>query len=290
MALVALACAAAPMLAQFASTTEIVEVYATVTDKKGRPVTGLTADSFRVFEEGAAQPVRVFAAGEFPLAVALAIDRSFSMGTRGVDTARAGARRLVDQLRARDRLLILAIGDGVETVSALDSPRESARQALDSIAPWGSSPIGDTVALAVEAFGGQRGRKAVVLWSDGAEREAQRATADVVEQVRRADVLVYSVAMARTVSPLLSELAAVSGGRVLQARDRKGAEAAAGLIAAELRHQYLLGYAPPPGPSGWRRIEVLVTPPGLAVRARQGYVAAAPADKASSEAPPASNQ
>ena len=290
MALVGVGWAAAPLLAQFASTTEVVEVYATVTDEKGRPVTGLTADAFRVLEDGAAQPVRVFTAGEFPLAVALAIDRSFSMGTRGVDTARAGARRLVDQLRASDRLLILAIGDGVETVSAFDSPRESARHALDGIAPWGRSPIGDTVALAVEAFGGQRGRKAVVLWSDGAEREAQRATTEVVEQVRRADVLVYSVAVARTVSPLLSELAAVSGGRVLQARDRKGAEVAAGVIAAELRHQYLLGYAPPPGASGWRRIEVRMAPPGLNVRARQGYMAAAPAGKASSEPPQASNQ
>lgn len=284
------AVAAAPTRAQFASTTEVVEVYASVTDQKGRPVTGLTAEAFRVFEDGAAQPVLVFAAGEFPLAVAVAIDRSFSMGTRGVDTARAGARRLVDQLRASDRLLILAIGGGVETVSPFDAPRESARQALDTIAPWGSSPIGDTVAQAVEAFGGQRGRKAVVVWSDGAEREAQRATAEVIEQVRRAGALVYSVSLARSVSPLLSGLAAVSGGRVLQARDRKGAEAAAGVIAAELRHQYLLGYAPPQGPMGWRRIEVRMTPPGLTARARQGYFGAVSPAKASPEAPPASNQ
>ena len=82
------------------------------------------------------------------------------------------------------------------------------------------------------------------------EKEAQRARADVLEHVRRAGVLIYPVAIAPSISPLLSELAALSGGRVLQARDRKAAEAAASVIAGELRHQYLLGYAPPAGASG----------------------------------------
>ncbi len=128
--------------------------------------------------------------------------------------------------------MILAIGGGVETVSGFDAPRESARQALDRVALWGSSPIGDTVVQAVDALGEQRGRRAVVLWSDGVEKEAQRARADVLEHVRRADVLIYPVAIAPSISPLLAELAALSGGRVLQARDREAApRRAAGEIA-----------------------------------------------------------
>jgi len=276
--------------AQFASTTEVVEVYATVTDQKGQPATGLTADAFTVLEDGAAQPVSVFAAGEFALSMAIAIDRSFSMTTAGLDTARAGARRLMDQLRAQDRLMILAIGGGVETVAGFDMPRESARQALDRVALWGSSPIGDTVLQAVDAFGQQRGRRAVVLWSDGVEREAQHARADVLNRVRRSNVLIYPVALAPTISPLLAELAALSGGRVLQARDRKAAQRAAGVIAGELRQQYLLGYTPPAGAGGWRRIEVRVNRPDLHVRARQGYVAQASDGKASAGARPASNE
>lgn len=258
---------------QFASTTEIVEVYATVTDQKGRPATGLTADTFTVLEDGAAQPVSVFAEGDFALTVAIAVDRSFSMTAAGLDAARAGARRLVDQLMARDRVMILAIGGGVETVAGFDTPREAARRALDRVALWGSSPIGDTVIQAVDASGQQRGRRAVVLWSDGVEREAQHARADVLDHVRRSDALIYPVAIAPEISPLLAELAALSGGRVLQARDRKGAERAASVIAGELRHQYLIGYTPPAGTSGWRRIEVRVNRPGLRIRARQGYFA-----------------
>lgn len=266
--------------AQFAASTELVEVYATVVDAGGEAVAGLPAEAFTVFEEGAPQPVAAFTAGEFPLTVAIAVDRSFSMTERGLQTAGAGALRLLDQLRARDRVRILAIGGRTEVLAGPDMPREQARQALTRVTLWGSSPIGDTVAEAVSAVATDPGRRAVVLLSDGVEREAQRPRHDVLEQVRQSGVLVYPIAIARTTSPLLAELAALSGGRVLQARDRRAAERAAMTIARELRHQYLLGYAPPPGPAGWRRIEVRVNRPGLRVRARQGYQAA-------STAPPA---
>jgi Ca-activated chloride channel family protein len=113
----------------------------------------------------------------------------------------------------------------------------------------------------------------------------------VLEHVRRAGVLVYPVAIASSISPLLSELAALSGGRVLQARDRKAVEAASSVVARELRHQYLLGYAPPAGAGGWRRIEVRLARPGLSVRARRGYFAPSSSGaKASEEAPAASNE
>ena len=73
---------AAPIAAQFASGVNLVEVYATVTDRMGEPVAGLTAADFRVAEDGTPQSITAFAAGEFPLAVAIGLDRSFSMGGR----------------------------------------------------------------------------------------------------------------------------------------------------------------------------------------------------------------
>ena len=60
--------------AQFTSSTTVVEVYATVTDATGRPLKGLTQADFEVVEDGAAQTVTNFAAGEFPLRVALTLD------------------------------------------------------------------------------------------------------------------------------------------------------------------------------------------------------------------------
>src|SRR2546428_6229068 len=65
--------------AQFTTGVSLVEVYATVIDRQGVPVTDLKANDFRVMQDGVPQTITVFAAGEFPLAVAIGIDHSFSM-------------------------------------------------------------------------------------------------------------------------------------------------------------------------------------------------------------------
>jgi Ca-activated chloride channel family protein len=270
---VALLAAAAPLGGQFGATTELVEVYATVLDPRSGPVQGLTAGDFEVLENGVAQPIAQFTAGEFPLSVAVVVDRSFSMGGERIGAARAGARRLIDQLRAHDRVLVLGIGGKAEVLAGFDAPRAAARRAAETAQVWGTSPIGDVVAHGIDAVKGEPGRRAVVIWSDGAEREATVERENVLERARQSGVLVYSVIMAPTPSALLTSLASLSGGRLLEAQDRRSAEQAATTIAGELRHQYLLGYTPPPGPAGWREITVRVTRPGLTVRARKGYVA-----------------
>ena len=70
---------ATPSGRQFTSAVNVVEVYTTVTDKAGKPVTGLGREAFTVRENGEPQQISTFAAGEFPLSAAVAIDRSFSM-------------------------------------------------------------------------------------------------------------------------------------------------------------------------------------------------------------------
>ena len=271
--LAALLATAAPVWAQFGATTELVEVYATVLDPAGAPVQGLTSGDFEVLENGQLQPITQFTAGEFPLSLAVVIDRSFSMGGARIDAARAGARRLIDQLRVRDRLLVLGIGGKAEVLAGFDAPRATARRAAETAQVWGTSPIGDVVAHGIDAVKGEPGRRAVVIWSDGDEREATVERDDVLQRARQSGVLVYAVAMGAAPSPLLTSLASLSGGRLLEARNRRAAEEAAATVATELRHQYLIGYAPPKGPAGWRDITVRVTRPRLTVRARKGYEA-----------------
>ena len=65
--------------ARFSSQVQLVEVFATVTDAEGKPVIGLRREDFEVYENDELQEVTAFAAGEFPLTVALGVDRSWSM-------------------------------------------------------------------------------------------------------------------------------------------------------------------------------------------------------------------
>jgi Ca-activated chloride channel homolog len=261
--------------AQFTTGVELVEVYATVTDAQGRILTDLREDEFIVIEEGRRQAISAFAAGDFPLSVALALDRSFSMAGRPLEVARAAAHTFLGQLRPEDQAMLLAIGSRVETIAPLSSDREAQHRAIDAIDAFGSTALHDAVIDAVERLATARGRRALVLLSDGADRYSRASAAEVIEMVRRADVMVYPVAYGRTLPPILRGLAETSGGRAVLVRDLAQLNPAFRDIASELRQQYLLGYVPARRgePEEWRSIEVRVTRPGAVVRARSGYVA-----------------
>jgi len=261
------------LLGQFSTGTDLVEVYATVTTVSGRPVTTLTRDDFVVREGGVPQPVSVFAVGDFPLSVALALDRSWSMAGDRMRDVRSAGRAFLDNLRPEDEAMLLAIGSEVETVAPLSRDRDAQYAAVATLEPWGSTPLHDAIIEAVDRIGRARGRRALLILSDGDDRYS-RATADeVVAHVRRAAVLVYPVALGRHDVPLFDEIARLTGGRAFHLEKTADLEAAFTAVAAELRQQYLLGYEPPAGaPGQWRQIEVKV-PRGMRVRARMGYLA-----------------
>jgi Ca-activated chloride channel homolog len=263
--------------AQFSAATDLVEVYVSVSDSTGRPVTGLPREAFTVHEDGVRQSITTFAAGTMPLALGVAMDRSFSMAGRPLATAKAGALRLLDSLEPGDRTMVVAVGSQVETLVPLSAERQRARQMVSSLTPWGTSPLGDATIAAIARVAEGSGRRALAFFTDGRERYNEAERAAVLDRVRRGSVLVYPVAVGGTPTPLLVELAAASGGRSFSARDNREAVRAAAALAEDLRHQYLLGYAPtrPPdqGTEAWRSIRVAVSRPDVTIRARDGYFA-----------------
>jgi Ca-activated chloride channel family protein len=263
-----------PATAQFAAGINLVEVYVSVTDVAGQPVGGLTADDFTVDEDGRPQIIKVFATGDFPLAVALAIDRSFSISAERLGASVSAAERFLALLRPADQVLILAIGSGVETIVPLSSERAVARAALSALRPWGTTPLYDAVLAALAAIQQGTGRRALILLSDGDDRYSRAAASEVVERARRGDALVYPIAIGRQRPAVFAELASVTGGRSFHPRGATALTDTLQTIARELRMQYLLGYSPAASEEqrpGWRSIRVAVKRPGVRVRARDGY-------------------
>src|SRR5215471_13449597 len=109
---------------QFRSGVNVVEVYAAVVDRSGAPVTGLSRKDFTVLEDGTPQSISTFAEGDFPLSVAIALDRSFSMKAQ-LPGAIGAARTFLGELRPRDQAMIVAIGSEIETVAPLGNDREA---------------------------------------------------------------------------------------------------------------------------------------------------------------------
>ena len=257
---------------QFTSGVSAVEVYATVTDARGEPVAGLKATDFTILEDGKPQAIGTFAAGEFPLAVAVAVDRSFSVSPDRLTAATSAARSFVEHLRPADQVMVLAVGSEVETVAPLSTDRAAAVTALGHLDRWGTTPLYDATLAALDIIQHASGRRALILLSDGEDRYSRTTSDALIAEARRRDALVYPVATGRKRSDFFAELASVTGGRSFQAAERRDLEAALGAIARELRLQYLLGYTPiGEERRGWRSSRVTVSRPDVKVRARDGY-------------------
>ena len=278
-----LACWPAPASSQFSSGVNVVEVYAAVTGQDGQPVTGLRREDFTVLEDGRPQTASTFAEGDFPLAVAVAIDRSFSMaprpgGGRPQILASVGAAKtFLGELRGQDEATIIAVGSEVETIAPLSTDRAAQHRALDAVRPWGTTGLYDSIIASIDAIQSAKGRRALLLLSDGRDRYSTASAADALARARKSDVMVYPVTLGTTQPPVFAELATLTGGRSFHPRKPQEIDIAMRTIANELRHQYLLGYTPSrpivAGEEQWRAITVRVDRPGVTVRARDGYLA-----------------
>jgi Ca-activated chloride channel family protein len=252
-----------------------VEVYASVVDGSGQPVRGLRAEDFEVFEDGARQTISAFTAGDFPLTVAVALDHSFSMAGPPLAAVKRATRSFLGALRPEDEAFVVGISSQVQVVAHARTPRAEQIAAVDALTAWGTTTLHDAILAALETVDGSRGRRALVILSDGDDRYSDASAAEAIARARRSNVIVYPIALGETRPPLFAELSTLTGGRSYHARDLKGLDDIMTTIAAQLREQYLLGYSPSRTPvSGakeWRSITVRVRTPGVSVRARDGY-------------------
>jgi len=267
------------LFAQFSAGVQLIEVYATVTDANGELVMGLRQSDFQVVENDRPQEISAFAAGEFPLTVALGVDRSFSMAGEPLRLAKLASQTFLKQLKPGDRSMIVAIGNNAEVIAPLSTDRAAQSQAIAALDAWSTTSLNDAVIVALDRLEPEKGRQALIVFSDGADRYSEATSGQVLARARRSQALVYPITMGKTRVPASVELATLTGGRSFLLRDAKELERTLSTIARELRYQYLIGYvpsAPPkPGVHEWRAIRVMLKNPtnGLRVRARDGYTA-----------------
>lgn len=263
-------------VAQFSSQVQLVEVYATVTDAKGQLLTGLRREDFEVYENNQLQEVSAFAAGEFPLTVALGVDRSWSMAGDRLRLAKQASQSFLRALKPADRSMVVAISSEAEIIAPLTMDRFNQERSIAALDPWSTTALHDAIVAALDRLEPEPGRQALVVFSDGEDRYSRATAAEVLERARRSNALLYPIAMGRVRPPLLARLAVLTGGRSFLLREVRDLEKTLADIARELRYQYLLGYAPAtaidPQTREWRAIRVIVKRPGVRVRARDGYM------------------
>src|ERR1041384_6901796 len=264
-------------------TTEVM-FPVTVRDSNGRLVNELTRNDFRVFEDGAMQPLSDLALRQVPVDVVLMVDASSSVANN-LDDFRRAALGFAARLDADDRISLIKFDDRIELLQDWTRSRFQLQRALGRIEPGMFTRFNDALLLASrEQFGATKSRRAVIVLSDGIDSGRGTATLEAaLQELLKQQVSVYVVSnteISRTAKrseldalmgnsdaqvrfnqirigdlreglrvldlseQMLAQLTAATGGRLYKPQSFAGLEATYAEVAEELRHQYALYYTP----------------------------------------------
>ena len=275
----------------FKVNVKLVNVFTTVTDTGGAPVSSLKQEDFEVFEDGTAQKIAVFhRESELPLSIVIAIDTSLS--TRGdqrleLESARRFAHAI---LRPIDGISLFQFSEIVDQMTPFTSDVRVIDRAINRVHSGAATALYDTLYLGSDALLDRRGRKVMVVITDGGDTVSKTSYQEAVREAQAAEVILYSIIIVPIESSAgrdiggehaLIQLARDTGGKYFYASGLDQLDAAFRQISEELRTQYLIAYYPSTrlADSDYRRIEIKIdpqtkdypNPAELQIRHRTGY-------------------
>jgi Ca-activated chloride channel family protein len=175
--------------------TTLVNVPVIVSDRNGRYIPGLQAGDFTLLQDGVAQGISFFAAEEEPLNVALLLDTSKS--ARDVlGKIKDAAKDFIKLLQPADRALVMSFDYRVNVHSLLTSDRKVLEKAVKSveIGEYVGTVMREAVQDAVRRqFAGVRGRKAVILLTDGKDHGSNVTKSGLLNMLEESDTMIYTV-------------------------------------------------------------------------------------------------
>jgi len=259
---------------------KLVELYTVVSDPDGRPIRGLTADDFQVFEEGRRQTVAAVKDGSgLPLSLGLLLDSSASMAEDLRQTEIAAIDFLFLTLdRERDRAFLVDFDSEPRLVEPLTGDLDAIGRKLVKLQPGGYTALSDALVYALVQMQSVRGRRALVVLSDGAGREERVGYATCLRLAQQVGVPIYAIVLdrdgkERERSERVESVVRAVGGRVFYVASLDNLGSVYRTIRDELDSQYVVTYYPPHGRDGddFRHVEVTVPQPGLTARTVSGY-------------------
>ncbi len=270
-------------------TVRLVLLPTTVRDRKGRIVRGLEREDFKVWEDQVPQEIRYFSSeAQDPISLAFLLDLSGSM--RQLDKlthAKEAIRFFLRHLRQDDRFALIGFADEqVAWITEFTDDRVRFRRRLEVQEGYGRTALHDAVAAAPRLVSEEiKGRKAIVLITDGVDNASRLDLDDAVALARTVNVPIYAIGFLSVPESVLSRraettnlevlrrVAEETGGHLFAVNDPVELKEAIVFLETELRFQYMLGYYPARQADGsFREIRVETPPePRFQVRTRTGY-------------------
>ncbi|MCP4658978.1 MAG: VWA domain-containing protein [bacterium] len=257
---------------------DFVELYTTVVDRKGSFVEELRREEVTVIEDGTEQEIRRFEkVRDLPIRAGLVIDTSTSMLEVVPDVRRAAHRFLETVLTPRDRAALITFADQPELAVRFTSDQEVLAGGLAGLVAEGETALYDTIIFALHYFSGLRGKRAIIILTDGEDSCSTYTFEDAIDFARRTGVAIYVVGLEMPTDHLIYsrmlQLARETGGDCIFIDRVSELTKVYESIQEELRSQYLIAYQSSQAKDGdaFRRVEVKIRRKGLEAKTIRGY-------------------
>lgn len=247
---------------------ELVQLHVRVIDRNNRPINDVPQNAFHVFEDGVAQNIETFTREEVPISYGLAVDTSGSLRSQLQSVIDAG-KTIINANKPGDETFLVRFisSDKIETVQDFTASKEALNDGLDSFyVEGGQTAIIDAVYLSAEHVSeykkgdeGDRRRRALIVITDGEDRNSFYKQEQLFARLREDDVQIFVIGFVNELdkeaglirkSPrekavmLINKLASETGGRAFFPESIADLPQIANEIIRDLRTQYVLAYNP----------------------------------------------
>lgn len=278
---------------------DLVVVHTTVVDKNGQFISGLKKENFRLFEDGINQNIVSFSQEDVPVSLGIVIDTSGSMRNKFDDVTK-GALAFMRSSNPNDEVFLIGFNEEVQLLEDYTNDVDLISDDLNNTVVTGGTALWDAIYLSVQkAQSGSKPKKAVIVITDGEDRDSYYKLDEMVAKVQESDVQVYAVGFLNEAPDkgifghwtksepekahdALQRIADETGAKAFFPKDISDIHRIVSEVAFELRNQYSISYVSSNAArdGAWRRIRIALDPPptgGQKVRYRTGYFASKPA-------------
>src|SRR6266446_5408059 len=303
---------------RFRVVVNLVQLNVAVTDNKGNYVPGLHSLDFAVTEDGIPENIATFEEGNGPTTrlvdespstpgqirmqdsvsgpslqdspetlrsmvaganVFILFDTSNYM-YRGFVYAQDAIADFVRSLETADKIALYSYSRDLSRVATLTPDRGQVLRAVRTTVAGDEAALYNTLLLTLRDASQYKGRKVVVVFSNGPDNSSVVPPEDVAELAQSAGISVYMISTQQAKlepvsSAVFERMTAATGGKAYFAKNWKDEKQAFASIRDDLAHLYSLSYYPKSNPnSGWRAITVKLSGEGQKkyhIRTRSGY-------------------
>ena len=278
--------------AQDPQRSQVVSLDVMVIDQNNLAVADLKKEDFTVYDDKVKQTVENVIREEVPISFGIVIDTSGSMWAK-MKTVSDAAVSLVRQMHVGDEAFVASFKTEPELAQDFTSDRRALEDAIGELYASGGTALLDAI-IGASDYASEKGhcrRKALVIFSDGMERNSAFTEKEVMEAINENDAQIYLVGFVdeeaeekgvygdsslQEARRLLSLIADDSGGRAFFPKNINEIPAIADQIAKDLRSQYVVSYLPSNYnlDGAFHTVKVIVNSQGsrkLIARTRLGY-------------------